>query len=287
VLNRLGYFKQRPWLRRGAWFAAHSGAAQLLGSLHRGYSKLQTPSPPPLVSEVDTFGPWADTLFRDALHDYPITARRDAAALNAIYPEHDPRFCRLCVRCPRTGRDLGWIVVCLSRVPGKYFGDLTVGALADGFGKAADVPTLIWAGVQNLVNRGAEIIVANWSHPAWMRGCKKYGFLPGPSNYFALLSPEAGRLLPSPSSITQFHLTRGDSDGLNIFHADTGRTNPDVPGHSRPTNRPADELSLPHDGTAESEQGLRRRREQEYREEAAMPGVAHRNPHDIVPCRHS
>ena len=87
VLLRLEYFKQRPWLRRCAWLAAHSGAAQLLGSLHRGYSKLQTPSPPPLVSEVDSFGPWADTLFRDALHDYPITARRDAAALNAIYPE--------------------------------------------------------------------------------------------------------------------------------------------------------------------------------------------------------
>jgi len=236
VLLGLEYFKQRPWLRRGAWLAGHSGAARLMGSLHQAYSKFQRPSPRPLVSQVDSFGPWADTVFQEALHHYPITARRDAAALNAIYPVQDPRFCRLRIRCPKTGRDLGWAVVCLSRLPGKYFGDLTVGALADGFGERENVPAIISAGVENLMSRGAEIIVSNWSHRTWVDGCKKLGFLPGPSNYFALMSPQAGRLLVSPSELTQFHFARGDSDGLNIFHAVAGRIGRDLHGPNRPHN---------------------------------------------------
>jgi len=244
VLSALEYLNQRPWLRRGARLSTRSGAACLLGGLHRAYFRLHRPSPTPDVADVENFGPWADTVFRAALRDYPITGRRDSAALNALYPKDDPRFSRLRVRCPKTGRDLGWIIVCLSRLPGKYFGDLMVGALADGFGETENVPALVWAGVQNLIGRGAEIIVSNWSHPAWINGSRRHGFLPGPSNYFSLMSPEAAGLVPPTADIGQFHIARGDSDGLNIFQAGARRPG----GQPTPTTSDglADQPRLPH-----------------------------------------
>ena len=68
-----------------------------------------------------------------------------------------------------------------------HFGDLKVGTLVDGFGRAADAPALVAAGINHLAETGADIIVANFSHEAWVRACRRSGMLAGPSD---------GRLLP-------------------------------------------------------------------------------------------
>ena len=68
------------------------------------------------------------------------------------------------------GQDAGWILVASKRMKNNHlFGDLKVGTLVDGFGRASDAPALVAAGINHLAETGADIIVANFSHAAWWK----------------------------------------------------------------------------------------------------------------------
>ena len=94
----------------------------------------------------------------------------------------------------------------------KYFGDLHVGCLVDGFGRAEDVPALIVAGVDHLVRRGIDLIVANWSHAAWIRKPPP-GLPPLHQQLPFLRLPRGAPLLDAPCPLADIHLSRGDNDG--------------------------------------------------------------------------
>ena len=57
---------------------------------------------------------------------------------------------------------------------------------------------------------GAELIVATFSHSAWIAQSRRIGFVPVPTTTHLFVSPALAPLLPRLSS---FHLTRGDCDG--------------------------------------------------------------------------
>jgi hypothetical protein len=96
----------------------------------------------------------------------------------------------------------------------RYFGDLKVGTLADGFGRVADAPALVAAGIHHLAETGVDIIVANFLHAAWARACRRSGMTAGPSNYNLFVSP-GGPLLREDSCPPEgIHVARGHGDGL-------------------------------------------------------------------------
>jgi hypothetical protein len=95
-----------------------------------------------------------------------------------------------------------------------YFGDLKVGTLADGFGRVADAPALVAAGINYLAETGVDIIVANFLHSAWAQACRRSGMIAGPSNYHIFVSP-GGSLLGEDSCPPEgIHVARGHGDGL-------------------------------------------------------------------------
>ncbi len=94
------------------------------------------------------------------------------------------------------------------------FGDLKVGTLADGFGRVANAPALIAAGINYLAEAGVNIIVANFMHSAWARACRRAGMLPGPSNYNLFVSPAVPLLREDSCRPEEIHVARGHGDGM-------------------------------------------------------------------------
>jgi hypothetical protein len=165
------------------------------------------------ISIEPQFGAWADDVFECNVRKYKATVRRDSTALNILYPPSEPQYIRLRVRRSSTQQDLGWLLLlCTHMRNNKYFGDLTVGTLVTGFADPVDVPALLHAGVDHLVKRGADIIVANWSHYAWTGASRWLGFLPAPSNFLFFVSPAGAPLLHKSCPLHEIHLTRGDCD---------------------------------------------------------------------------
>ena len=215
MLRRLPIVKTRRWVRAAAGAAALVGLDRAIGPLlevaRRRRRHLLREC---VVQREPCFGGWADEVYQVARGDYGAAVARDAASLNVRYPPDDPRYVRLRVRQKSTGEELGWIVVIHGQLDRSwYFGDLHVGTLVDGFGRRADVARLIQAGADHLVDAGVDLIVANWSHAAWLDATKRYGFLSGPSNYFLFVSPRGSVILKPSCPLAAVHMTRGDNDG--------------------------------------------------------------------------
>jgi hypothetical protein len=95
-----------------------------------------------------------------------------------------------------------------------HFGDLKVGTLVDGFGRAANAPALVAAGIDHLAETGADIIVANFSHAAWIRACRRSGMFAGPDSYYHFVSPGGSPLFEDACPPREIHMARGHSDGM-------------------------------------------------------------------------
>ncbi len=220
VMRELTYLHRNPKMK----FAALAGAYTGMGAGLSGILALRQKALPVLSSglsgfattEVDGFEEWADRIFSEALPDYPVAIRSDATSLNIIYPPDDKRFSRLRVRRKATGADLGWIVIASKQMrDNHYFGNLNVGTLVDGFCKQEYAPTLLRAGINALIEKGVDIIVCNFSHAAWVEGCRRNGMFSGPSNYQIFVSPKGGPVLEDSCPLEKLHMTRGHSDGMD------------------------------------------------------------------------
>lgn len=220
VLRELRYFKGSARLRYGALLGAYSG----IGAGASGLLALRRKASPLFLRElagyeaslVEGFDEWADRIFTEALPEYPVAIRSDATSLNIVYPPDDRRYVRLRVRKRAANRDAGWIVVAAKQMENNhYFGNLKVGTLVDGFGRAEDVPGLISAGLNHLATLGADIIVANFSHSAWTRACRLTGMFSGPSNFSVFVSPKGSPILEETCPLDRMHMARGHSDGMD------------------------------------------------------------------------
>jgi hypothetical protein len=219
VLLGLSYFKKHAKLRYGALLGAYSGlGAGLSGSLalrrridavFSGYER----------SVEKTFGAWADRIFEDCLPGYGVAMRSDATTLNILYPPDKPGLTRLRV-CRKgakrgAGQDTGWVLVARKQMKNnRYFGDLKVGTLVDGFGRAADAPALVAAGIDHLAESEVDIIVANFSHAMWIEACRRSGMIAGPDNYYHFVSPGGSPLFEDACPPREIHVARGHSDGM-------------------------------------------------------------------------
>ncbi|MEO8429922.1 MAG: hypothetical protein ABI592_00325 [Acidobacteriota bacterium] len=202
VLRGLRYLEKRSGLAALARAAALSGAGALGGSALNAYRRWNSSSSQAEI--VAEFGDWADGVFAASLPDYEAVAQRDRQALDLLYPSSEQRFVRLHVP------DVGWVVVSLLAMRDhKFFGNLRVGVIVDGLGRAANATTLLAAATDYLERHDADLVVANWSHADWVRASKRLGFFRGPSNYFVFLAPSSPHF-----DLSRAHFTRGDSDGM-------------------------------------------------------------------------
>jgi hypothetical protein len=218
TLLGLRYFKERPKLRFAALLGAFSGAGAGLSGLLSLRRQLSSFLSTCQSSEESVFDDWTDHIFTDALPEYAAAIRSDAATLNIVYPPDDPRYTRLRVRRKGAKQDVGWIVVASKQMKdNRYFGDLKVGTLADGFGRVADAPALVAAGIDHLAETGADIIVANFLHAAWARACRRSGMTAGPSNYNLFVSPGGPLLREDSCPPEEIHVARGHGDGLDAL----------------------------------------------------------------------
>lgn len=215
MLRRLPVLQARGRIRAGARAMTLVGLDRAVGALLEfGRRRRQHLLHQCGVQSEPRFGGWADDVYQAARGDYGAAVARDAASLNVRYPPEDPRYIRLRVRRKATGEELGWIVLIHGQLHrSRYFGDLHVGTLVDGFGRRADVTRLVQAGANHLVDAGVDLIVANWSHAAWLNATRRCGFLPGPSNYFLFVSPKDSSILEPSCPLSEVHMSRGDNDG--------------------------------------------------------------------------
>jgi hypothetical protein len=219
VLLGLSYFKKHAKLRYGALLGAYTG----LGAGLSGVLTLSRRIAPCLsgyeYSMEKAFDDWADRIFDDCIPDYGVAMRSDATTLNILYPPDKPGLTRLRVRRKGAkhgaGQDVGWILVASKQMKdNRYFGDLKVGTLVDGFGRAANAPALVAAGIDHLAETGADIIVANFSHEAWVKACHRSGMLAGPDSYYHFVSPGGSPLFEDACQPRDIHMARGHSDGM-------------------------------------------------------------------------
>jgi hypothetical protein len=163
------------------------------------------------VSSLDGI---ADEIWERSRGDYSCLAFRDADMLQLLFSSGDRRFQRIDVS--RGNQRIGWAVVLQKTMAGnKYFGDMNIGVIADCLARPADAPAIIQAAADYMAESGVDMTLANFQHPAWIEGCRKAGFLRGPSNHAFTMSQKLSGLLPSPGQLQEsLHLTRSDSDGL-------------------------------------------------------------------------
>src|SRR5262249_40454592 len=127
TLLGMRYLKERPKMRLTALLGAFSGAGAGLSGLLSLRRRLASTLSACQISEERVFDDWADRIFTDALPDYAVAIRSDAATLNIVYSPDDPGYTRLRARRKGAKEDVGWMVVAIKQMEdNRYFGDLKV-----------------------------------------------------------------------------------------------------------------------------------------------------------------
>jgi hypothetical protein len=112
-------------------------------------------------------------------------------------------------------RELGWAAVMESQQPDEpRFGALRLGVLVDAFGAPEDAAGIVAAATDSLLARGVDVVLSNQSHPAWVKGLARRGFLVLEKRRLFAASPELQRRLePWDETKLGLHLTNLDGHG--------------------------------------------------------------------------
>lgn len=221
VLQSVRFGNQRFLLRTALHLTAHAGGGEVLRAYltWRRRTQLISSRRNRIVCRREPlFGSWATALYRRHCSKYGGLVKRDAETLNILYSESDERWIRLRVDNCQSKETVGWLVALVAeREDDKYFGNLRVGVLVDGFAAPVNAAHVLRVGLEHLIQCGAELVVANWSHQAWLKASRQIGFLPGPTNYFLFAPVNGNPLLEDDCPLSALHLTRGDCDGPTYF----------------------------------------------------------------------
>jgi hypothetical protein len=210
-LRQIAPLRQSSARRVLAGLGAATGAGWVgIKTLHRLRRK-QTISN--LKTEpIESFGPWADELWKQLGSRHAMIADRRCETLNILYPS-DKSFLRL--KVVRDAEILGWAVLLDTQMQNnRYFGHLRVGTIADAFSAPENAAAVVQEATRLLQQRGVDLVIANHSHQAWGNAFQGCGYLRGPSNFiFAAAKPLAEKLVPFESKQHDVYFMRGDGDG--------------------------------------------------------------------------
>jgi hypothetical protein len=217
IENARNFTREIRWLRKGAGMrfgldlARNTGMLAGVLGLARMYRRIIGSSTPVGVSfdEVADFPEEIDEVFSNVRGDYGLMCDRRAAAMRKKLPTHDSRLLRIVLR--KSGSVAGWIVVSISQLSNHtQFGNMKLGCIVDGLAVPADVGLLIGEACRRLEQARCDLLVSNQTHPAWIEGLRRQGFLNGPSNFILAVSPEFEACRSAGSTM---HFNRADGDG--------------------------------------------------------------------------
>ena len=202
-LRQIRALRSSPLRRLACDAAAFSGAGWLALWL-AGIARRPAAAPP--LATPASFGGWTDAVWENCRARYAMSAVRDAATLDLLYPTSDPRFLRI-----RAGG--GWAVLLDTAMQGhKQFGDLRVGSIVDALAPPEDAGAVVRTAARVLEERGVDLIVSNQLHRAWSNGLADAGFRQGPTNFLLALSPALAARIEGHAD-HEIHINRGDGDG--------------------------------------------------------------------------
>lgn len=191
--------------------AKWTGAGTLGVLAWRAWSSLRAPAFPRHFTslEIKDFGAEADALYRRVSPMYGAIINRTATALNARFPPIDERLIRMVARIGE--EDIGWVVVSHSECRShKQFGNMRLGCIVDGLCDPKHAGLMVRLATERLRRQGADLIVSNQTHRAWLAALQRNGFIGGPSNFIFARSPELANKTPG---LADCHINRGDGDG--------------------------------------------------------------------------
>jgi hypothetical protein len=179
------------------WRLAHRGSSQ---DGWRGYSLEAATAWPGDVNQI----------WERCRAEMGLSVLRDAATMADLYRADDSRLKRYVLR--KNSQIVGWSAGLVTPMKGNSnFGNLTVGTILDAMAPAEHLDAILGLTRDALGGQGAELIVANHTHPLWQQRLKALGFLSAPSNYI-LATSKALASVNGP-----VYVTRGDGDGrLNL-----------------------------------------------------------------------
>jgi len=213
-LRHIRHLRTTAARRLGADLLAATGLGSVI--LRPLHAALTNPSLTRLTHTaelVDSFGPWADEVWRRARPAYSLVALRDAAELNRTYPTSQTRLLRL--RIARGHVTVGWAVLLATQMKDdRRFGSMKLGSVVDCLALPGEEQAVVRVATRALVRRGVALIVTNQRHQAWAAAFRRAGYLPGPSNYaFGVSKKLAPAFEPFDAMIERVHMTRGDGSG--------------------------------------------------------------------------
>lgn len=168
------------------------------------------------VTEERDFGSWADDIWQRGQSGLPVTARRDAVALNRTMPAGEwPHVTPL--RINLDGRTVGWAAVKIDTADQRPIGGAKVGSLIDALalpGHEADVMrgALDWLG-----QTGASLVIASFTNMVYRRALWRAGFIAAARRRFLLSPALAARLDAAGFRAADVHLSLIDGDGPRFF----------------------------------------------------------------------
>ena len=208
-LRELQMLRTSPLKRIAAQTARFTG----LGALGLAVQQRQKRPGQGSIRQVAAWGDWADEIWQRCRDSCSFAVQRDRRTLASLYPASDVRTKILLVE--RGGKAVGWSV-CFNAAltTHHHFGNLQVGSVLDCLADAdAMVATAILTD-REMASRGADLVLVNHSHVAWVRAFRDAGFLAGPSNYMLAMSRRLTELVKGvPHGEDHVHVTRGDGDG--------------------------------------------------------------------------
>ena len=208
-LRELRMLRTSPVKRIGASFGRFTG----VGSIALAYKQRQKAAVNGSLRQVNEWGDWADEIWRSCREQCSFAVMRDRRTLASLYPLSDRRT-RIYV-VEHDGRAIGWSVCFNTRLEDhRHFGNLQVGSILDCLAVPDGMATTAILTDRALSSDGAELVLVNHSHTAWIEAFRAAGFLSGPSNYMLAMPKKLVEALRSaPEGESRVHITRGDGDG--------------------------------------------------------------------------
>ncbi len=174
------------------------------------------------VEVVDSFGDWADEIWKANKSAYGTIAFRDKEAMNTLLPATGWPQGATRLKVSADGRPIGWSVVFVKQmVDDSRFGSLKVGLVADCFAHPDDALNVLRPTHEYLKSCDVDLICSNMSHPDWISGLRSLGYIILENRRLYAFSPKLKRLLdPLSESACGLHLTNLDGHGPHGFEAD-------------------------------------------------------------------
>jgi hypothetical protein len=215
IVHPGAFLRNMQALRGAAWkrfFLSLAAFTGIGGAAAHLYQRVKAPIAPAthVTAEFfDSFGPWADDLWKRSAPHYPFAAVRDCATLAILYP--GGKFLR--VRLTRGSETIGWAVALDTQMQwNRLYGDMRLGSIIDCMAPPEHAASVMAAMRRVLERRGVDLILCDHSHRSWGAALRSTGFLEGPSNFTLATSPVLTARLEQPAGAGELFLMRGDGD---------------------------------------------------------------------------